>query len=175
MIMFLCGSTHATKQMNRVTHAKPIWQLRPNWGTPGCPELRCLTPNEDKRSQWVGQGARGYILHPSFAQHLLQQRFGNYWDLHMITQLQQYKGYAVLVFPMPLCNIIYPARPCRGSSRLQSFLGKAGEDVTDYILLSLDKAWGLWKRMRTIVWAIKLVDFHRVGTVEGHTTLRHGL
>ena len=163
MIMFLCGSTHATRQMNRVTHAKPIWQLRPNWGTPGCPELRCLTPNEDKRSQWVGQGARGYILHPSFAEHLLEQPIGNYWDLHMITELQKYKGYAVLVFPMPLCNIIYPAQPCRGSSRLQSFLGKKGEDVTDYILISLDKGWGLWNRVRSIVWAIKLADFHRVG------------
>ena len=73
-----------------------------------------------------------------------------------------YKGYAVLVFPMPLNNVIYPARPCRGSARLQSFFWK-GEDVTDYILLTLDKAWGLWNRVRTMVWAMRIADFHRLG------------
>ena len=162
-IIYLCSSHHVIGQMAKVNDAPVIWKLSPAWCQPGQPELRSLTPNMRKRTQWVGQGARGYIMHPDFAQFLLNEHVRNYWDLHLADLLQRYRGYAALVFPLPLNNVIHPALPARGSGRPQSYFGKDGATVTDYMLLDSSKGWGLWNMVRTMVWAMRIADFHRLG------------
>ena len=111
----------------------------------------------------AGQGARRYILSPDFAQFVLSQPIGNPWDLHLLDLLEKWSGRAYMIYPSPLLNVIYPAQANRGSERLRYYFGGEGEAVTDYILVLLDKGWGLWNRVRTMVWAAMLANFHRLG------------
>ena len=162
-VIYLCSSNHSDRQTINLSSAPILWKLSPSWKQPGLPMLRSLTPDVNKRSHWVGQGARGYILHPDFAQFLQEQRIQNHWDLHMMDMLLKYKGKAAIVYPVTIVNAIQPSLPARGSARLQSYFGVDGEQVTDYILLNLEKGWGLWNRVRTIIWAMFLADFHHLG------------
>ena len=100
---------------------------------------------------------------PDFAQFVLSKPIGNPWDLHLLDSLEQWYGRAYMIYPPPLANVIHPAQSSRGSDRLHLYFGDDDEAVTDYILLLLDKGWGLWNRVRTIVWAAMLANLHRLG------------
>ena len=48
---------------------------------------------------------------------------------------------------------------------MTSLLGGADEANTDYVLLILDRGWGLANRVRTMVWAMMLAISHRLALV----------
>ena len=162
-IIYFCMSEHAPKQLEKVIHARTMWRSSQHWTGPAQPSLKNLTPYFGARCYWVGQGARGYLMSPEFAQFVLSQPIGNPWDLHLIDLLERWQACAYLIYPSPLQNIIYPAKANRGSDRLRSYFGGEGEAVSDYILVLLDGGWGLWNRVRTIVWTALLANFHRLG------------
>ena len=162
-IIYFCMSLHVPWQQERVLNARNVWRASHHWAGPGQPCLKNLTPHPGRRSHWVGQGGHGYILSPDFAQFVLSKPIGNPWDLHLLDLLEQWYGRAYIIYPPPLVNVIHPAQSSKGSDRMRTYFGGEDEAATDYILLILDKAWGLWNRVRTIVWAAMLANFHRLG------------
>ena len=114
-IIYLSSSQRALTQMHRAQNAKIVW--RQEWRAPGAPLLIDLG-GPRSRLKWVGQGARGYILSPDFAQYVLAQRIGNHWDLHLIDLAKTFEGWGALVFPQAVVHRIIPDMPGRGSSRL---------------------------------------------------------
>ena len=127
-IIYLSSSQHALTQMHRAQNAQIVW--RQEWQAPGAPHLTSLG-GPRSRLKWVGQGARGYILSPDFAQYVLTRRVGNHWDLHLIDLAQTFEGWGALVFPAHIVHRTSPEMPGRGSTRLTSLLGGADEANTD--------------------------------------------
>ena len=160
-LIYFCMSEHAPRQQTRALKARAIWTASHSWA-PAQPCLKNLTPYLGIRSDWIGQGGRGYIINPEFAQFVLSRPIGNPWDLHLLDCLEAWYGRAYSIYPSPLLNEIDPAQAARGSERLASYFGN-NEAITDYILLLFTKKWGLWNRVRSIIWAAILASTHRMG------------
>ena len=77
--------------------------------------------------------------------------------------LETWKGRAYMINPSPLLNVIHPAQASSGSARLASYFEGEDEAITDYIVLHLTKGWGLWNRVRSIIWEAMFANLHRLG------------
>ena len=134
-----------------------------NMGKPSTTMSKELNPLPGIRSYWIGQGGRGYIISPDFAQYVLSRPVGNPWDLHLLDCLEAWYGRAYMIYPSPLLNEIDPAQAAKGSERLTAYFGNK-EAITDYIVVVFStKKWGLWNRVRTIIWAAMFASIHRLG------------
>ena len=118
-----------------------------------------------ERPIWVGQGARAYIVNPDCIPGVLNARVNSHWYLHLLDLLEHTKNWAGLLLPEPFAHSLLPDVSGRGSGRLRQMFSAEEYANTEFVLLKLDKSWGLANRVRTIVAAIAFAHMHRVAVV----------
>ena len=130
----------------------------------------------DWKYQFVGQGARAIVYERSFAEKVVGEKVGNFWDMHLLDLLSResneewgassrkyHKYKAVVVDPPIFAHVPSFDKRFRGSGRLEGKAVNEAEETSYYITLSLNHEWGLVNRLQTICLVGAIAGLYRVG------------
>ncbi len=133
---------------------------------------------DPKSGQWryafIGQGARAIAYRRSFAEQVLEEPVGTFWDMHLlqlITKKRTDAWWARPDKPFLACYCDPPifthvpkfSTRLRGSGRLESMTESSAEEFSHYITIDLNHQWGVCNRIQTLALLCGFASLHNLG------------
>ena len=132
------------------------------------------TSKQEAGFHFVGQGARAVAYSSELSKHIIETKFDNFYDLHLMRALSTMahhakmtnkpcQAVALVATPPIFTHIPKFENRFRGSGRLESLATTPAEETSYYFTLDVSHEWGLANRTQTVILWMIFASWHRLG------------